>query len=123
MKGMEFYKQLKLFLKVLNYVFPEDDDLKVITSSILIFSMDDVENELVQKFYTSLCPLEKIIYIRDDNFFYIDHSVYWKKTSQQFQLFTKLNYYWEQLGQKNKKIIWDYIYVLYNLSKDYCIHT
>jgi hypothetical protein len=117
---MEFYKQLKCFLKDLNYVFPEDDALKIITSSILIFSMDDDSSELVQNFYGSLGPLENMIYTSDSRFFYMDHSVYWGKTSHQYQLFTKLSDYWEQLDESNRKIIWDYIHVLYKLSKDFC---
>ena len=115
-----FYQNLKCFLKDLNSVFSDDEDIKIITSSINIYSMDDDENKIIKMFYKSLLPLEKIIKNRDNNFFYMDHSNYWNKTSYQYQLFNKLNFYWEHLDEINKKIVWDYLIVIYNLSKDFC---
>ena len=115
----QFYKFLKEFLKDLNGVFPEDDEIKIITSTINICIIDDEEHKLIKKFYNALSPLEQMINIRDDNFFYLDHSIYWKKTSYQYQLFNKLNGYWDLLEINNKKIVWDYIQLLFKLSKDF----
>ena len=69
-----FYKNLKEFLKELNSVFPDDDEMKVITSSINIYSMDDTEYKIIKKFYASIAPLESIVLSRDEKFFYMDHS-------------------------------------------------
>ncbi len=115
----QFYKFLKEFLKDLNGVFPEDDEIKIITSTINICIIDDEEHKLIKKFYNALSPLEQMVNIRDDNFFYLDHSIYWKKTSYQYQLFNKLNGYWDLLEINNKKIVWDYIQLLFKLSKDF----
>jgi hypothetical protein len=114
-----FYLNLKSFLKELNGTFPEDDELKMITSSITIYSMDDDENTLIKKFYTRLHPLESLIQNHDNMFFAIDHSVYWKKSSYEYALFTKLTGYWSQLNETNRKVVWDYIHLIYNLSKDF----
>ncbi len=114
-----FYKNLKEFLKELNSVFPDDDEMKVITSSINIYSMDDSEYKIIKKFYASIAPLEDIVLSRDEKFFYMDHSKYWKKDI--LQLFNKLNFYWDNIGEHNKKIVWDYIIVIYNLSKEFAL--
>ena len=109
-----FYKNLKSFLKDLIAVFPEDEEILIITSSINIFSMDD-DLHLINKFYTSLSPLESLINNRDNSFFLMEHSF----NKSILKLFNKLNFCWVQLSETNQKIVWDYIQVIYNLSKDF----
>ena len=119
--GKQFYVHLKEFLKELNGTFPEDDELKMITSSILIFCMDDDEQIVVKEFYSILSPLEHLIVYRNDDFFTLDQT-YWKQRSNEYALFTKLTYYWGHLNENNRKIVWDYIQIVYKLSKDFNEH-
>jgi hypothetical protein len=112
----KFYKHLKEFMKDLINVFPDDREIKVISSSINIASMDDEDNDLIYSFRDALYPLDKFIVSRDDNLFKQDPSIYWKTGSNQYQLFDKLNIYWESLNDINKKIVWDYIQLVYSLA-------
>jgi hypothetical protein len=118
-----FYVNLRAFLKDLNYVFPDDNELKLITSSLSIYCMDDTECTVINGFWNSLAHLEEYILTRDPSFFTVDHSLFWKQTSHEYQLFTKLNCYWVQMDVKNKKVVWDYIQLLYKLSKDYNLNN
>ena len=111
----EFYKQLKSFLKEIIQVFPEDREIKVITSTINIAIVDDNE-KIIDDFYNTFLPYKDLIDTRDSRFFYIDHS----KNFKNHQLFSKLNYYWENLSENSQKVVWDYIQVLYHFShKEY----
>ena len=47
-----FYKNLKLFLKDLIVVFPEDDDaIQIISTSINLAIIDDGGNEIIKRFF------------------------------------------------------------------------
>ena len=112
-----FYKNLKLFLKDLIIVFPEDDeDLQTITTSINLAMFDD-NDKIILKFYNSLQPLEQTIYDRNETVFY--NELYWDPSSYEHQLFTKIKNNWGTFSDHNKKIIWDYIHVLYCISNNY----
>ena len=111
-----FYKNLKLFLKELVVVFPEDDDeLQTIATSINLAIIDDDDNEILTQFYDSLVSIETEIMNRDVSIF--KKEPLWKKSTYEYNLFIKLNTKWESFSQHNKKIIWDYIQVLYTISK------
>ena len=114
-----FYKHLKEFMKDLIGVFPEDREIKIISSSINIASMDDEDNELIYGFNNALKPLEHLIENRNDDLFNQDPSLYWPDGSNQYQLFSKLNIYWDSLNDTNRKIVWDYIQVIYSISKQF----
>jgi hypothetical protein len=114
-----FYKHLKEFMKDLISVFPEDREIKIISSSINIASMDDEEYELIYGFYNALKSLDEYIINRNDDLFIQDPSLYWPDGSNQYQLFSKLNIYWESLNDTNRKIVWDYIQVIYSISKQF----
>jgi len=120
-ESTKFHKQLKSFLKNLILVFPDDRDIKVISSSLNIAMMDDPDEKIVTTFYDALNPHEKLILNQNDEFFYQDPANIMQNTSvnsQQFQLFNKLNIYWETLNDSNRQIVWDYIDILYRMSKD-----
>lgn len=114
-----FYKHLKEFMKDLIVVFPDDRDIKVISSTINIASMDDEEYELIYGFRDALLPLDVLITSRDDNLYKQDPSLYWKTGSNQYQLFSKLNIYWDSLNETNRKIVWDYIQLIYTIAKQF----
>ena len=115
-----FYKNLKLFLKELVVVFPEnDDELQIITTSINLAIIEN-DQTILKNFYSSLKKLEEFIYRRDDTLFKSDPSVYWDTSSYEYQLFTKLHTNWDTFSSHNKKIIWDYIQVLYTISLKCC---
>lgn len=106
-----FKKELKAFLKELIKVFPEDRDIKAISSSLNIALMDD-EDVTIGKIYKTLQPLDTLIQSRDSAFF-----VEAQKLDLDVPLFTKLNFYWENLDNDNQKVMWDYIHLLYVLAK------
>jgi len=114
----QFYKNLKQFLKELIIVFPEDDEkLQILSTTINLAIIDDDENKIIKKFYTSLSPLEDSIYKRDISIFSCEISKYWPETSYEFRLFYKIQENWETFTDHNKNILWEYIIVLYTLSK------
>lgn len=106
-----FKKELKAFLKELIKVFPDDRDIKMISSSLNIALMDD-EDVTIGKIYKTLHPLDTLIHRRDPEFF-----VEAQKLDIDVPLFAKLNFYWTSLDNDNKKVMWDYIQLLYVLSK------
>ena len=109
-----FFKELKAFLKNLIKVFPDDRDIKLMSSSINIAMMDDPENIIIKKFYNHLMPYEVMIDCRNPQFFYEN-----KIHDENFQFFSKLHLYWENLHNDNRKIVWDYLQVLFLLSKSF----
>ena len=115
MERKEFYKQLKSFLRELIVVFPEDDDaLLAITTSLNLAIIDDDCNEIAIKFYTVLNPHEKLILKRDKSIF---TKIKWDSLSYESNLFEKLNSQWNTFSVTNQTVIWEYINVLYILSK------
>jgi len=113
----EFYKQLKAFLKELVIVFPEDDDeLQLVTTSINLAIID--ENDLITKFYNSLSHLEDKIFLRNRVFI---NDIHWDSSRYEYQLFSKLNEQWETFSEVNQNVIWDYIHVLFALSKQFTL--
>lgn len=107
-----FEREFKAFLKNLIKVFPNDREMKMLSSTINIALMDDYEHKVIRSFYDILMPFDALIQARDPQFFY-----QCKTEVQEFQLFSKLNVYWEQLDEDNKKVVWDYLSVLYTLAK------
>lgn len=115
----QFYKNLKLFLKDLIVVFPEDDEsLQVISTTINLAIMDDDDHMIIKKFYTSLQPLESQIYNKDILVFSSNITKYWPEHSYEHRLFVKIQDNWDTFSEHNKNILWDYINVLYILSKN-----
>ena len=122
MERKQFYTNLKLFLKDLVIVFPEDDeDLQLVTTSLNLAIIDDTDNEIIFSFYGSLNTLEHEIIERDISIFSKDPAAYWDLDSYQYKLFTKLNDNWKTFTDENQKTIWDYIQVLYGLSKQFTL--
>ena len=114
-----FYKNLKLFLKDLIVVFPEDDDaIQIISTSINLAIVDDDSQKIIKKFYNSLLPLEEYITNQDICIFSMDPTIYWPSSSYECKLFTKINNSWDTFTEHNKNILWEYIQVLYVLSKN-----
>jgi len=113
-----FYKNLKLFLKDLIVVFPEDDEaLQIISTTINLAIIEDTDNQIIKKFYKSLIPLESQINSKDVSIFSSDISKYWPQTSYEYRLFYKIQENWDSFSDHNQNILWDYIIVLFNLAK------
>jgi len=109
-----FYANLKSFLKELIIVFPEsDEELQIISTSINLAIIDDDNDEIVKTFYKVLQPVQEEIKVRDISIF---DKVKWERSSHQYELFQKLKRQWKTFSENNKKVIWDYITLLYNLS-------
>ena len=114
----EFYKQLKSFLRELVVVFPEnDDDLLTITTSINLAMMDDDCNEIIIKFHNALKVAETEIFARDSSIFNNACAFNWEKSTYEYELFDKLHRRWDTFTDNDKNVIWDYIILLYCLSK------
>jgi len=115
MERKQFYKNLKSFLKELIVVFPEDDeDLQTVTTYINLAIVDDDNNEIIKKFYTAFYSVERELINRDNTIF---DKINWESSSYEYQLFVKLNSNWNTFSENNKSVIWDYITLLYKLSK------
>ncbi len=109
-----FYVNLKSFLKELIVVFPESDEqLQIIATSINLAIVDDDELEIVRAFYQTLSPVSYLIETRNVALF---DKVKWKQSSHEYELFQKMKNQWDFFSENNKKVIWDYITLLYGLS-------
>ncbi len=114
-----FYKNLKLFLKDLIVVFPEDDEaLQILSTSINLAIIDDDDHKIIKKFYNSLSSLEQEINERNISFFSSSLVENWKRESHEYRLFSKINANWDTFSEHNKNILWDYIQCLFTLSKN-----
>ena len=114
-----FYKNLKLFLKDLIVVFPEDDEaLQILSTSINLAIIDDDDHKIIKKFYNSLSSLEQEINERNISFFSSSLVENWKRDSHEYRLFSKINANWDTFSEHNKNILWDYIQCLFTLSKN-----
>jgi hypothetical protein len=119
----KFHKHLKEFLKALIGVFPEDRDIKVISSSLNIAMMDDPDNLIITNFHDAMSPHEKLIHTRDPQFFYQDPSsikntLKQNQSNTQYMLFDKLHSYWETLTEENRVVVWDYFQLLFRISTE-----
>jgi len=114
-----FYKNLKLFLKDLVIVFPEDDEtLQMITTTINLAIIDDDNNKIIKEFYKSLSPLESNIINQDNSIFKMDPAVFWTRSSYEYKLFLKINENWDRFDEHSQNTLWNYIQYLYILSKN-----
>ena len=119
-----FYKNLKLFLKDLIVVFPDDDEtIQIISTSINLAIIDDDSQKIIKKFYNSLFPLENKIITQDISIFSMDPTTYWPSSSYECRLFTKINDNWESFTDHNKNILWEYIQLLFVLSKNIIVNV
>lgn len=125
MAGLEFgyfNKQLKAFLKALIQVFPDDRDIKKISSALNIAMMDDPNEVIMQQFYAIMQPHKSLIDTHDPRFFTQDSENFFKASAvdknnvHQYNLFTKLHTYWDDLSSENQQIVWEYIDVLFSYA-------
>ena len=107
-----FHTELKSFLKNLCKTFEADRDLLVITSSLHMALMDDPKDQVIAHFREATSPYATMIEQRDPAFFYQAHE---SGTGKEYKLLTKLNVYWEELSPENRKVVWDYLQVLFKL--------
>jgi len=110
-----FHKELKAFMKDLIKVFPEDREIKMLSSSLNIAMMDDPEDSVITKFYHSFAPCEGYIDIKDESMFYN------KVIQSDLELLSQLGNYWGRLNSENKETVWNYVKVLYYLSKSFLV--
>ena len=106
-----FHREIRAFMKELMNVFPKERDIKMLSSSLTISLMDDPEDKVVARFYKSFCTCEEYIETQDERMFY-DSVI-----QSDLELLQKLSQYWKQLDEDNKQVVWNYLKVLYQLSK------
>jgi hypothetical protein len=115
----DFYKNLKLFLKDLLVIFPEDDEsIQMITTAINLAIMDDDDSKIIKDFYKAMFPLEHYIIKQDDAIFETDPADFWSISSYEYKLFLKIHTEWDTFTLHNKSMLWQYIQYLYILSKN-----
>jgi hypothetical protein len=107
-----FHTEIKSFLKNLCKTFEDDRDLMMITSSLLFALQDDPDDQVISQFYDTVSPFKAMIETRDPVFFYEVHI-----HGKEYKLLSKLHLYWEQLSPDDKKVVWDYIEVLFVLAR------
>lgn len=107
-----FQTEIRAFLKNLLKVFPDDRDLKMISSSLNIALIDDPQDNVVRTFYNTIAPYEQLIKQKDPQFF-CECSL-----RGDVPLLTKLEGYWQHLSAADQKVVWDYMHVLLHLSKN-----
>jgi len=113
----EFYKNLKLFLKDLVVLFPdEDENIQTITTGINLAIVDDEDLQIIRKFYNALSPLQSFIATRD-NAIFNNCGQYWEPGSYEQRLFIRINENWVLFTPSEHDTLWKYIEYLYKLSK------
>jgi len=115
----DFYKMVKLFLKELISVFPDDNSLKIFSTSLSL-AMKEQNNKICIQFYELLLPFEDLIINKNDQFFEVNKNY---KNEHQKELFEKLKGYYFILDEHNQSIIWAYLQNIYNISKEINIFT
>ena len=110
-----FVRELKALMKDLIKVFPEDRNIKLVSSSLNITLMDDPEDSVIKQFYASMNPCEKYIVAEDERLFK-DNII-----KSNIELFSQIGEYWGKLADENKEAIWKYVKVLYMLSKSFLV--
>lgn len=111
----KFHKEIRAFLKDLIKVFPEDRNVKIASSTLTISLMDDPDDKVINDFYNALSPCEDMISSKDERLFYNNNI------NSDVLIFSELEKYWNQLDNDNKAIVWNYITVLYLLSKKFLL--
>jgi hypothetical protein len=128
-KAIQFNTELKGFLKNLILVFPDDRDIKKISSALNIAMMDDPEGEIAGNFLSMMNPYSNLILERNDTLFSQDPENLLQHCGAiinhyQTDLIKKLHIYWEVLNEENKEIVWEHMQNLYNLaSQIHCVQT
>jgi hypothetical protein len=113
----EFYKNLRLFLKDLLVLFPdEDENIQTITTGINLAIVDDENLEIIRKFYNAMSPLDSFILTRD-NAIFNECGQFWEPGSYEQRLFMKINENWQHFTPCEQDTLWKYIEYLYGLSK------
>jgi hypothetical protein len=110
-----FAQELKAFFKELIRVFPDDRDMKMMSSTLNIAMMDEPDapqDDVMWRMYDVLRPFEDLIHVRDPGFFVKAQNI-----DSDVPLFSKLDLYWQNLNDANRGCVWDYIQVLYRLAK------
>ena len=109
----KFHKEIRAFLKDLIKVFPDDRNVKIASSTLTISLMDDPDDKVIGDFYKALSPCEALISSKNERLFFDN------KINSDVLIFTEIEKYWQLLNADNKQIVWNYITVLYFLSKKY----
>jgi hypothetical protein len=112
----DFYKSLKSFLKEIISVFPNDNEFKILSTSLTLASKEQ-NNKLLVSFCDAFFPLNDYIVNRDEDFFRVKPEDYYKN-KHQLKLFRKMKDCYFILSENNKTVVWDYIQNIYSLCKE-----
>jgi hypothetical protein len=109
----KFHKEIRAFLKDLIKVFPDDRHIKLASSTLTISLMDDPDDKVIKDYYNALLPCEKYILSKDECIFKNNMI-----KGDNILIFSELEKYWNALEEDNKTVVWDYMTLLFYLSKN-----
>ena len=113
-----FNAKFEEFVKDLITIFPDDKDFKLLKNSFGLMKLAD-ENKPFELFSKYGAHFEIEVKNRDENFF-LNHS--YKEVVDSESNFTedivnKLKNYWKDMGPDDKKAVWDYLTLFFELKK------
>lgn len=112
-----FFQQFDEFLTQLAVLFPEDTDIPTFKTSLSMLQRANPSMALRQV-HDYLLPFADTIRARNEDFFLgKDYSEYSDTISS--TIVDKLKGQWQTLSDANKKIVWDYITLILELSIRY----
>ena len=114
-----FTTQLELFSKEICNLYPNDSDLNLGHSLIIVFKKTN-PRKLLEIYNTYVIDFRQYIDNKDESFF-LNHDLKDiaeknKNNEMTFSLVVKLKEYWSELSDNNKEITWKYFQVLNKLT-------
>ena len=114
-----FTTQLELFSKEICNLYPDDSDLNLGHSLIVVFKKTN-PRKLLQIYNTYVSDFKDYIDNKDESFFlnhdFKDIATKNKNDELTFSLVIKLKEYWSELSDNNKETSWKFFQVLNKLT-------
>lgn len=112
-----FYNNFYDFANQLLAVFPDDTDILAYKTSLALIQKTNPVLA-IKELHTYLLPYAAMITNRNSDFFLRkDYSEYQEQVSS--SLIEKLKTLWSGLSDTNRKIVWDYVNLLFTISQKY----
>lgn len=112
-----FFQQFDEFLTQLAGLFPDDTDIPTYKTSLAMLQRAN-PGMAIRQVHEYLLPFADTIRARNEDFFLgKDYSEYSDSISS--TIVEKLKLQWQSLSDHNKKVIWDYIILILELSIRY----
>lgn len=110
-----FYDQFNAFIGEMIELFPEDPDFRTFDTFLRLLSKTN-PMQVVKLFNEYSEKFKDKINSRDESFF-LQYSYEEEVAGDMVDIVGKLSKYYQTLNSANKKCIWEYLFVLKELSK------